>query len=99
MFGDGYDVLRARLLEDARPFGGVEVLSTEERDEVLVTFGWITAVAGPEVFVGTLAGAVHVARVPLVFSGRHRVDAPVDEDAKLGVFVPLRLLVLDQGRP
>ncbi len=52
-----------------------------------------------EVLVGALLGPVHIARVPLVFGGGDGVDAPVDEDAELGVLVPLRLLVFGQGGP
>ena len=52
-----------------------------------------------EIFVGAFAGAIHVARIPFVFRGGNRIDAPVDEDAELRVFVPLRLLVFDQRGP
>ena len=37
--------------------------------------------------------------IPLVLGGGNGIDAPVDEDAELRVFVPLRLLVLDQRGP
>ena len=52
-----------------------------------------------EVLVRALGGNVHVARIPLVFRGGHGIHTPVDEDAKLGVFVPLRLQIFVQRSP
>ena len=49
--------------------------------------------------VGGAAGDVDVAGVPLVGEGGDGVDAPVDEDAELGVFVPVGDFVFLQGLP
>jgi hypothetical protein len=38
MLGNRNDILRAGGLEELRPFGGVEVLGAEERDQILITF-------------------------------------------------------------
>src|SRR5579863_3883280 len=99
MLGDGDDVLRTGFFKDPSPLGGIEVFGFEERDQILVTLNRIAAVARTEVAVGALAGTVHVAGIPLVLGGRNRVDAPMNEDAELGILVPLRLFVLDQGGP
>ena len=42
---------------------------------------------------------VHSPRVPLVAERRDGVDAPVDEDAELGVLVPVRDIVPGQRVP
>src|ERR1700756_2669393 len=52
-----------------------------------------------EVFVRTFAGAIHVAWIPFALGRGNGVDTPVNEDAELRVFVPLRLLVLDERGP
>ena len=48
-------------------------------------------------FIGRAARDVHVARVPLIGEGWHGVDAPVDEDAELGVAEPFRRAVGRDG--
>src|ERR1019366_1387379 len=52
-----------------------------------------------EVFVRAIAGMIHVAWVPFILCRGDGVDAPVNEDAKLGILVPLWLLVLHQRAP
>src|SRR3569833_3135047 len=100
MLSNGYDVLRARLFEELRPFGGVEMFSPELGNELFISLGRVAVrEVGLEVFVCAVFGVVHVARIPLVLGGGIRVDTPEDEDAELGVFVPLRLLIFDEGRP
>ena len=37
---------------------------------------------------------VHVPGIPFVAEGRNRIDTPMDEDAELTVFEPLRNLIL-----
>ena len=51
------------------------------------------------VFVFFGAGAVHVAWIPFAAEGGDAVNAPVDEDAELGVFVPVGDFVFLQGLP
>ena len=43
--------------------------------------------------------AIHVARIPFAAKRRNGIDAPMDEDAELGVLVPCRSLVLLQRIP
>ncbi len=76
------------------------MLSTKLRDQIFVSLCIVTI--GEvifEVFVSAVFSVIHIARVPFVLRSRNGVDAPVNEDAELGVLVPLRLLILDQRRP
>ena len=88
VLGDGNDVAGTGLLEEVEPGVWVEVLGFEHGDEVFVAEGGLGAVGGDLVFVGGVAGDVHVAGVPLVSECRNGVDAPVEEDAELGVLKP-----------
>ena len=100
MLGDRNDILRAGGLEELGPFGGVELLCAEERNQILVAL-CVVAVGKMlfEILVGAVLGVVHVAWIPLVLGRRDRVHAPVNEDAELRILVPLRLLVLDERGP
>ena len=42
---------------------------------------------------------IHVAWIPFAAEGRNSIDAPMNEDAELGVPVPVRYFVVLQGRP
>ena len=96
------DVLRAGALEDIGPVVGIVELGAEHRGEIEVRE--IGAVDALVEFPGRRPLVVLVLgeRVPIPLGvaglaldidggeGRHGVDAPVDEDAELGVGVPLR---------
>ena len=99
MLRHGHDVLRPGALEQRRPGVGVKLLRPEQGDEVLVAEFPVGAVGGDVVLVGLGAGHVHVAGVPLAVVGGHAVHAPVDEDAELGVPVPLRRAIVRQRFP
>ena len=63
MLGHRNDVLRAGSLEELRPFGGVEVLGAEKRNQILVAFCIVAIrVVLFEVLVCAVLGVVHVAR-------------------------------------
>ena len=103
VLGGQHDVLRARALEDVGPVIGVEQLGPELRREVLVVEvgAVLPLVVLPGALldrVRVLALAVRE-RVPVPLGvgqlardhrrvGGHGIDAPVDEDAELGVGEP-----------
>mgnify|MGYP000344961181 CR=1 FL=1 len=89
VLGHRHLVAGAGLLEEGRPPIGIKSFTPEEGNEVLVAELRLGTVGGPVVGELARAGPVHVARVPLVAKGGNGVDAPVDEDAELGVEVPL----------
>ena len=39
VFGDGHDILCARILEELCPLGGVEVFGAKEGNQILVALG------------------------------------------------------------
>ena len=91
----GHDVPRPGAGEDIGPLVGVEQFRTEFRGEVLVVerFAVVLLVELPPNVVRLLV--MHIVPVPLgilsgLAPGRHRVHAPVDEDAEFGVAEPLR---------
>ena len=46
-----------------------------------------------EIVAASVAIDVHLSRVPFATKGRHAIRAPVDENAELGILVPLRNLI------
>ena len=102
MLGRQHVVLSARVLEQLDPALRVPLGGGEHRDEVVVVEA--LAVRLRVVGVRRIVGILQVLPVPLgVFladrcPAGHRVDAPVDEDAELGVVEPVRRLVGRQGR-
>ena len=88
VFRDRDDVARTGGLEQRGPCRRVEALGREFRNEVLVAEGGLRSERLDVMVELRRRLVVHVARVPLVPEGRHGVDAPVNEDAELAVFVP-----------
>src|SRR5271168_556579 len=99
MFGDGDDVFGAGFFEEVGPSGGVEMFGFEHGDEVFVAEFIDGAVGGEVVFVLFGIFAIHVAWIPLIAESGDGIDAPMDKDAKLGVFVPLGNFVGLEGLP
>ncbi len=102
MLRDGNNVLGAGFLKERHPRLGIPLFRLEHRDEVLITeLGRMSPMldvmleeVGPlpiDEFV-----QVHKPRVPFVLEGRDGIDAPVDEDAELGILEPRRYRVLRQ---
>ena len=89
VFGDRDDVLGTCALEQIGPLRRVKLLGPKERHKVLVAEFGVRPPCFEVVLMVARALDVHVARVPLVAKGGHRVDAPVDKDAEFGVLVPL----------
>src|ERR1700721_1201057 len=78
---------------------GIEVLTTKERDEVLVAKSSLRAVRGNVMKERGVALLIHVARIPFVGEGGNGIDSPVEKDAELGVAKPIRGLVAGEGLP
>src|SRR5688500_18969416 len=93
VFGNGHDEVGSRLTEQLRPLGRVEGIRGELWDEVLVAELVLRTVRGPVVLELRPALLVHPARVPLVAECGDGVNAPVNEDAELGVAVPAWRLI------
>ena len=100
VFGDGNHVPGSRFVKQVGPLVGVKSGGRQAGNKVLVAkllvrtvrlHVMFECVAAPSVLID-----VHHPRVPLAHVRRHRVDAPVDEDSKLRVFVPCGNLVLLQ---
>src|SRR5207249_12187525 len=86
-------------LEERGPSPCVEALGAEHRNEVLVPEARLRAPRLDVVPERRLVLLVHVPGIPLVPERRHRVDAPMNEDAELGVLVPPRYLEPGQRSP
>ena len=93
------DVLRAGALEDVGPVVGIVQLGAEHRARSPSTGNWRRRRACGISHVGSACRSVglwssefqyHSAYLPTGREGRHGIDAPVNEDAELGVGVPLR---------
>ena len=93
VFGNGHDEVGSRLTEQLRPLGRVEGVRGELRDEVLVAELVLRTVRRPVVLELWPVLLVHPARVPLIAEGGDGVDAPVNEDAELGVAEPAWWLI------
>ena len=93
------DVLRSGLLEQLGPGVRVPLLGGELGNEILVAKGrlWAEMLAMP-LEIGIVLD-VHAMRVPFSVVRGNRVNAPVNEDAELGIEIPLRHGVLSEGLP
>src|SRR5215469_8616127 len=91
--GRGHDVACAGFDEQIEPCIGIEVLRAEKRDEVLVAELCEWAVGCDLMLVRWIAWDIHVAGIPFVSECRNRIDAPVQEDAELGIAKPRRGLI------
>ena len=90
VFGHGHDIAGPGRLEQRGPFPGVEFLGLEKRDEVLVAEFGLRPIGLQVVFVLGRILDIHLARIPFAAEGGDGIDAPVDEDAELGVEIPFR---------
>ena len=96
---NGNHVLGAGLLEQIGPRLGIEFFRLEPGNKVFVAEFRLRA-EGSQV-MGELRRAlfVHVPRVPFVAEGGNRVDAPMKENAELGILIPGGNLVLLERVP
>ncbi len=99
VLSDGDDEFGARFAEELGPRIGVVGLGLEHGDEVLVAELGLRPVGFEVVLELRAILQVHVAGIPLIAKGRHRVDTPVDEDTEFGVDIPVRYSVLCQRFP
>ena len=99
VFGDRHDIAGAGCPEQLCPIAGIEGLGLQHRDEVLVAKPVLRPVGLDVMLKGRIAFRVHVAGVPLTAKGRDGVDAPMDEDAELGICIPLRDFEILQRTP
>ena len=89
VFPDGHHIFRTRLFEQLNPAVRLPAFRFEHRDEILITKNRLRAILPAVIIKSLFASKVHVPRVPLVVIGRHGIHAPVQEDAELGVPVPI----------
>ena len=99
MLGNGDHVFCSRFTEQIRPGGGIKALRFEQGNEIPV----------PDFFMGTVgfdmmpillaALDIHVPGIPFVAERGHGIYTPVDEDAELGILIPLRYLKMGEGFP
>ena len=75
------------------------MLSLEHGYEILVAEPILRTIGGD--VVGILGGSltIHIPGIPFAAKRGHGIDAPMDEDAELGVTVPYGSLVLLQRLP
>jgi len=99
VLGDGHHVARARLLEKPRPVGRVSPLRFELRNEIVIAEFILRAETLNVLFERRVLLLIHVAWIPLVLRTRDREHAPVNEDSKLRVPVPLRYFKFAQRFP
>src|SRR5271163_2312026 len=87
------------VFEELCPGLRIEVLGFEHREEVLIAKLRQWTVRCHMMLIDRRSFLVHLARIPLVSVRRYGVEAPVNEDAKLCVPVPVRSLILRQRLP
>src|SRR5208337_1013603 len=93
------DVFCAGFLKKTGPCGRIKFLSLEFRDEVLVSKLVLWPINSEVVLVLIGSLQVHIAGIPLVAKSRNGIDAPVNENPKLGVLIPIRDLIRLKGLP
>ena len=99
VLGHRHDKAGAGVFEKLRPFRGVEALGSEHGDEVLVTEFAVVAPGLTVMLIGRVVLEVHAPRIPFIAVGGYTVGTPMDEDAKLGVDIPVGNPVLAQRFP
>ena len=105
VLGGRHDVLGAGAREEVGPLVGVEQLGRELRGEILVVeilavvSSCGTATRRCPASCSTCCSSTTRRTAPTWPQAGHRVDAPVDEDAELGVEEPLRRRPLVQRLP
>lgn len=99
MLGHRHDVLRARLFKEVQPLPGIKLLPLEQGNKVLVSKRLMVAIGLFVMGIFRCPFEVHVPGIPLVSKGRNGVNAPMDEDAELGVVIPFGGLVVAQRFP
>jgi hypothetical protein len=99
MFGYRDDIPGTGLLEQPGPLAGVKLFGPELGDKVFIAelamgavgFDMVVELFGPL--------EVHISGIPFIRKSRHTVNAPMDEDAKLSIQIPLRDGVLLERFP
>src|SRR5207249_739580 len=77
---------------------GIEVFGFELRNKVFVSEARLRTVSRDVVFEILAVLLVHLARIPLIAERGHGVHTPMDEDAELGVAIPLwHFVMLDRS--
>ena len=99
MLGYRNDIPRAGFGEEIEPRIGVEVLRAEHGDEILIAEFGLRPVGCNVVFERSIARDVHVARIPFVSECRNGINAPVDENAELGIAKPLGYAIAGKRIP
>src|ERR1700732_3504759 len=99
MFKNWNHVLRSRSFEKPYPGFWIVVFRCEHGNEILVAEfnGWPVGGNVVPVFLGI--HDVHLSRVLLAAKCRNRVKTPVDENAELGILVPVGNLIARQRLP
>src|SRR6185369_15295987 len=77
----------------------IEFLRSEHGNEILVAKFILCAVGCYVVFELWRTLHIHLSWIPFAAEGRHRICAPMNKDAELRVFIPIRYLVGLQGLP
>ena len=89
MLCDRHHKARARGSKELCPGSRVELLGTEQRDEIFVAEGRLRSVCCHVMLVLATPLHVHIARVPLSAEGGYGIGPPVNEDPELAVLIPL----------
>ncbi|MNC34274.1 hypothetical protein D3C81_1716850 [compost metagenome] len=88
VLGDRHYKRSTSLLEQGRPFLGIELFCCELRNEILIAeLVWGTiGLKMMLIYLG--AFSVHVAGIPLCTEGWHGIYAPMDKDPELRILIP-----------
>ena len=97
MLGHRHHKAGPALPEEFRPGFGVKLFSLKQGDKVLVAKLVVRAIGVPVMLIDGFGGFVHLVGIPLVMEGRHRVYAPVNEDAEAALLIPGGHPVVAQG--
>src|ERR1039458_997230 len=96
MFCDRYNVLCARFFERLGPSRRIEALGLEHGNEIFVAELVLWSVGNNVVLVCVEPRLIHISRIPFAAKSRNRIRSPMNENAELGVLVPLRSLIFLQ---
>ena len=94
VFGHRHHILGPCLFKQVGPFFRVKLIPGKEGNQVFITKLGMFTIGLDVMLKFRRILDVHVPGIPFVAEGRNRIDTPMDEDAELTVFEPLRNLIL-----
>src|SRR5579875_2638823 len=90
MLRDRHHKLRPGPSKESRPGIGIELFGGEQGNKIFIAKARLRTIRLYMMSKDRRVLQIHIARVPLTAKGRNGINAPVNKDAKFGIFVPAR---------